>query len=73
MLGEADETHSDVIVTDVFYIGMTKLAQDQYFRVMQTNPSKFGGRPKNLSTIACFSPWNLGKSVSRRVNRFGRQ
>ncbi len=72
---EQDEDRHQVILTNDFLISATEISQDQWFRIMATNPSRFDGpgRPvENITFNQCVEFCNQLSMVEGLVPAYGR-
>jgi len=59
-----DETQHRVTITKPFYLGETEVTQEQYQKVMGTNPSRFKGPQKPVETVS----WDDAVEFCRKLS-----
>ena len=52
--GDGEKPAHEVTITNAFYLGRTEVTQAQWFKVMDTNPSKFRGESLPVDSVS----WN---------------
>jgi formylglycine-generating enzyme required for sulfatase activity len=62
-MGEGSRVH-EVTLTEPFYIGIVEVTQEQYIRVMRTNPSNFKGLSNPVEQVSWEDAMNFCRKLS---------
>ena len=64
MMGEGKEAHQVKLLTQVFELGIYEVTQEQYEKVMGTNPSNFKGRQNPVENVS----WDDAVEFCRKLS-----
>jgi formylglycine-generating enzyme required for sulfatase activity len=64
MMGEGKEAHQVTLLTQVFELGIYEVTQEQYEKVMGTNPSNFKGRQNPVENVS----WDDAVEFCRKLS-----